>query len=171
MGSPIAEMIYENTGIDLIYIIGAVVILLLIVLILNIVTLCKLKKLARKYDRFTRGQDAESLEDTILKYLNKVDGVEKLLGMTREEIINLRRNQRLAFQKMGLVKYDAFFDLSGQLSYALVLLDQKDNGFILNSVYSRDGSYSYIKEIKDGSCETPLSKEEQKALEQAKNKA
>ena len=140
-------------------------------LVLNIVTLCKLKRLSYKCDRFTRGKDAESMEDTILGCLDKVDGVEKLLAIQREEIINLRKNQRLAVQKVGLVKYDAFFDLSGQLSFALAMLDQKENGFIINSVYSRDGNYSYMKEIKDGACALELSKEEREALEQAKNKA
>lgn len=171
MGSPIAEMIYENTGIDLIYIVIVLAVLAIAALVFNIITLCKLKKLERKYDRFTRGKDAESLEDTILEYLDKVDGVDKLLAISREELISLRKNQKIAFQKMGVVKYDAFFDLSGKLSYVVALLDQKDNGFVLNSVYSRDGSYSYVKEIKDGNCDIELSKEEKEALEQAKNRA
>ena len=70
---------------------------------------------------------------------------------------------------MGIVKYNAFFDLSGELSYSLALLDKMDNGFILNSVYSREGSYSYIKEVRAGECDIELSKEEKQALEQAKN--
>ena len=162
----------QSTGFDIVFVIAIIFAFLLIVsLVLNIVTLCKLKRLSYKCDRFTRGQDAESMEDTILGCLDKVDGVEKLLAIQREEIINLRKNQRLAVQKVGLVKYDAFFDLSGQLSFALAMLDQKENGFIINSVYSRDGNYSYMKEIKDGACALELSKEEREALEQAKNKA
>ena len=162
----------QSTGFDIVFVIAIIfAVLLSVSLVLNIVTLCKLKRLSYKCDRFTRGKDAESMEDTILGCLDKVDGVEKLLAIQREEIINLRKNQRLAVQKVGLVKYDAFFDLSGQLSFALAMLDQKENGFIINSVYSRDGNYSYMKEIKDGACALELSKEEREALEQAKNKA
>ena len=121
------------------------------------------------YEAFTRGKNGESLEDTVNEYLDKVDHSIDLLTMTREELINLRKNQKIAFQKMGIVKYNAFFDLSGELSYSLALLDKMDNGFILNSVYSREGSYSYIKEVRAGECDIELSKEEKQALEQAKN--
>ncbi len=169
MGSPISEMIYQYTGIDMIYFIGGFALLTLILLILMIVSLCKLRKLRKKYEAFTRGKNGESLEDTVNEYLDKVDHSIDLLTMTREELINLRKNQKIAFQKMGIVKYNAFFDLSGELSYSLALLDKMENGFILNSVYSREGSYSYIKEVKAGECDIELSKEEKQALEQAKN--
>ncbi len=170
MGSPISEMIYQYTGIDMIYFIGGFAVLTIILLILMIVSLCKLKKLRKKYEAFTRGKNGESLEDTVKEYLDKVDHTIDLLTMTREELINLRKNQKIAFQKMGMVRYDAFLDLTGQLSYSLALLDKSDNGFVLNSVYSREGSYSYIKEIKAGECEIELSKEEKQALDQAKNR-
>ena len=169
MGSPISEMIYQYTGIDMIYFIGGFALLTLILLILMIVSLCKLRKLRKKYEAFTRGKNGESLEDTVNEYLDKVDHSIDLLTMTREELINLRKNQKIAFQKMGIVKYNAFFDLSGELSYSLALLDKMENGFILNSVYSREGSYSYIKEVRAGECDIELSKEEKQALEQAKN--
>ena len=169
MGSPISEMIYQYTGIDMIYFIGGFALLTLILLILMIVSLCKLRKLRKKYEAFTRGKNGESLEDTVNEYLDKVDHSIDLLTMTREELINLRKNQKIAFQKMGIVKYNAFFDLSGELSYSLALLDKMDNGFILNSVHSREGSYSYIKEVRAGECDIELSKEEKQALEQAKN--
>ena len=169
MGSPISEMIYQYTGIDMIYFIGGFALLTLILLILMIVSLCKLRKLRKKYEAFTRGKNGESLEDTVNEYLDKVDHSIDLLTMTREELINLRKNQKIAFQKMGIVKYNAFFDLSGELSYSLALLDKMDNGFILNSVYSREGSYSYIIEVRAGECDIELSKEEKQALEQAKN--
>lgn len=168
MGSPISEMIYQYTGIDMIYFIGGFAVLTVFLLLLTIVSLCKLRKLRKKYEAFTRGKNGESLEDTVQEYLDKVDHTIDLLTMTREELINLRRNQKIAFQKIGMVRYDAFFDLSGKLSYSLALLDKTNNGFVLNSVYSREGSYSYIKEIKSGECEIELSKEEKQALEQAK---
>lgn len=169
MGSPISEMIYQYTGIDMIFFIGGFALLTIILLVLAIVSLCKLRKLRKKYEAFTRGKNGESLEDTVNEYLDKVDHSIDLLTMTREELINLRKNQKIAFQKMGIVKYNAFFDLSGELSYSLALLDKMDNGFVLNSVYSREGSYSYIKEIKSGECDIELSKEEKQALERAKN--
>ena len=69
-----------------------------------------------------------------------------------------------AYQKMGLVKYDAFNQMGGQLSFCLAMLDENNNGFILNSVHSTEGCYSYTKEIKKGECAIDLGKEETEAL-------
>ena len=65
---------------------------------------------------------------------------------------------------MGLVKYEAFNQMGGQLSFSLALLDENNNGFIINSVHSTEGCYSYTKEIKNGSCSISLGKEEEEAL-------
>ena len=63
-----------------------------------------------------------------------------------------------------MVKYDAFKQMGGRLSFSLALLDENNNGFILNSVHSSDGCYSYTKEIKNGGCEISLGEEEEQAL-------
>ena len=65
---------------------------------------------------------------------------------------------------MGIVKYDAFNQMGGKLSFSLALLDENNNGFILNSVHSTDGCYSYTKEIENGVCKISLGEEEEKAL-------
>lgn len=69
-----------------------------------------------------------------------------------------------AYQKMGIVKYDAFNQMGGQLSFSLALLDENNNGFIINSVHSTEGCYSYTKEIKNGESSISLGKEEEEAL-------
>ena len=71
------------------------------------------------------------------------------------------------FQKIGIIKYDAFNQIGGKLSFSLALLDENDNGFILNSVHSADGCYSYTKEIIKGECAISLGEEEKQALEMA----
>lgn len=169
--SPILEYVFQTTGIDTAYILAGMLLLLLILLIGMIVTLCKLKKLRRKLDRYMRGKDAESLEDTILSCMEKAEKVDQMNQLLREDIIGLRKNQKITFQKMGMIRYNAFRETSGDLSYALALLDQEENGFLINSVYSREGGYSYIKEIKNGESEILLSEDEQRALEKAKGKA
>lgn len=169
--SPILEYVYQVTGIDTAYILAGMLLLLLILLILIIVALCKLKKLRRKLDRYMRGKDAESLEETILSCIEKAEKVDQMNHILREDIIGLRKNQKITFQKMGMVKYNAFREMSGDLSFALALLDQENNGFLINSVYGNEGGYSYIKEIKNGESEILLSEDEQKALDKAKSQA
>ena len=140
--SPMLEYVYQTTGIDAAYILIGMAAVLLILLILIIVTLCKLKKLNRKFDRFMRGKDAESLEDTILSCIEKNEQIDQMNQLLREDIIGLRKNQRITYQKMGMVKYNAFREMSGDLSYALALLDQEENGFIINSVLEKAKSQS-----------------------------
>ena len=77
------------------------------------------------------------------------------------------KNMESTFQKMGLVKYDAFNQMGGQLSFCLVLLDENNSGFIINSVHSTEGCYSYTKEIKLGESSIPLGKEEEEAMAMA----
>ena len=85
----------------------------------------------------------------------------------KNDIRKLYKKLESAFQKFGLVKYDAFRQMGGQLSFSLALLDENNNGFLINSVHSTEGCYSYTKEIKQGECSISLSEEEVKALELA----
>ena len=57
--------------------------------------------------------------------------------------------------------------MGGKLSFSLALLDQNNDGFILNSVHSSEGCYSYTKEIKNGECSISLGSEEEVALNKA----
>ena len=85
----------------------------------------------------------------------------------KSDIKNIYKRLESAFQKVGLVKYDAFQQMGGQLSFSLAVLDENDNGFIMNSVHSAEGCYSYTKEIKQGQCSLTLGDEEKMALDMA----
>ena len=85
----------------------------------------------------------------------------------RKDIKDIQRRMAYCYQKMGLVKYDAFNQMGGKLSFCLVLLNDKNNGFLLNSVHSSDGCYSYTKRVKDGDSQIALSNEEKVAVERA----
>ena len=68
---------------------------------------------------------------------------------------------------MKLSCWEKMQKVGGRLSFSLALLDENNDGFVLNSVHSSDGCYTYTKEIKDGSCQITLGKEEQQALDMA----
>ena len=74
----------------------------------------------------------------------------------------------ITYQKIGVVKYDAFKEMGGKLSFVLALLDKNNSGILLNSVHStREGCYTYLKEIIKGESFLELSEDEKKALNQA----
>ena len=140
---------------------AGVMLLLLILLIINMVQTSKLKK---KYNSFMVGKDAKSLEDNLIKRINQVEEVLVSEKKNEENIEKLFRSMKVTFQKVGMVKYDAFNEMGGKLSFSLALLDQKNDGFIINAVHSREGCYTYIKEIIDGNSVLVLAEEEKEAL-------
>lgn len=148
----------------------ALVLLLLIVLFMEINTKSKLKKLTRKYEQFMKGKDGKSLESSILSRFEQVDSLWDQTKNNEKEINGIKKNLLRTYQKLGLVRYDAYDGMGGLLSFVLVMLDKQDNGYIINAVHNREGCYTYMKEIHVGEAAVELSEEEVEALEQAKNR-
>ena len=152
---------------DLGYLLAAVLVLavlILILLILLIVQMTKVKKLRKRLDKFVLGKDGESLEEEIASLYEDNKLLKTKEESNKKDIRTLYKKLESAYQKMGLIKYDAFSQMGGQLSFSLALLDENNSGFIINSVHSVEGCYSYTKEIKNGECSLELGKEEAEAL-------
>lgn len=156
-------------NIDIGYILIGSLVLFLILLVLLIVTMVKQSKLKKRYEAFMLGSDAKSMEEEISGLFQDINTLKGETKDNKKEIKHIYRRLETVFQKIGIVKYDAFQQMGGKLSFSLALLDENDNGFIMNSVHSTDGCYSYTKEIKNGECEISLGEEEQKALDMAMN--
>lgn len=145
-------------------------ILFLIVFFMEINTKSKLKKLTKKYEQFMKGKDGESLEKSILSRFEQVDSLWDQTKNNEKEINGIKKNLLKTYQKMGLIRYDAYDGMGGLLSFVLVMLDKQDNGYIINAVHNREGCYTYMKEIRMGEAAVELSEEELEALEQAKSR-
>ena len=168
MNSPILEYLMSY-GIDPAYIMIGISAVLILLIILYLVCIVKMKKLRKAYNCFMKGKDMESMEEVLMKQFDRIKVLEEADREKRKEINSLKILMQKSYQKAGLVKYDAFREMSGKLSYALALLDQNDNGVIITSMYSRDGCFSYPKEVIMGESKINLSEEEQEALEKAVN--
>lgn len=162
-------MITELFGIDSDYIIIALAAITLVLLILYIVNIVQITKLKKRYRIFMSGKNARNLENTLIERLDQVDGLLVANAENEKNIKQLFSNMKFTFQKVGLVKYDAFNEMGGKLSFSLALLNETNNGFVMNAVHSREGCYTYVKEIIDGNAIIMLSEEEKEALEMAKN--
>lgn len=133
-------------------------------IVLLIIQICKVNKLKGRLDKFLLGKDGTSLEQDIVGLCEDNKFLKNSTEKNKKDIRNLYKRMETAYQKMGLVKYDAFNQMGGQLSFSLALLDENNNGFIINSVHSTEGCYSYTKEIKNGDCAISLGTEEAEAL-------
>ena len=158
------------SGMDLGVILIVLSVLLITVTVLLILNIVKVKKLNEKYETFMQGKDAKSLEETIMKRFKEVDVLISENKKKTKQIEEINEILLTTFQKKGIVKYDAFHEMGGKLSFALVMLDKEDTGFVINAMHSREGCYTYIKEIIRGESYIPLGTEEKEALDKALGK-
>ena len=143
---------------------SALTVLLLLIVFINIIQMHKLKK---KYKMFMDGKNAKTLEESILSRMDQIDHLISSTQKNESDIQKIYKNMKTTFQKVGLVKYDAFHEMGGKLSFSLALLNEINDGFIVNAMHSREGCYTYIKEIIDGNSIIALADEEQEALDMA----
>ena len=159
----------SNIGLkDIIFVAGCMIMLLTILLL---VVLIKQAILIRKYKKFMKGSDARSLEEELRERMNIIDKLDGRLNSIEKNNTHISTKLDEVFQKIGIVKYDAFEEMGGKMSFALALLSDKNTGFVINAMHSREGCYTYIKVIKSGICDLDLSNEEKEALSQAMNKS
>ena len=154
-------------GMDIGYLFIGMTACILLLLILLIISFRKTSRLEKRLDKFMLGKDAKSLEKDIIALYEDNKFIKINMDKNKKDISTLYKNMESAFQKVGIVKYDAFQQMGGQLSFSLALLDENNNGFVLNSVHSTEGCYTYTKEIKNGECAISLGDEEKKALSMA----
>ncbi|NLZ80858.1 MAG: DUF4446 family protein [Clostridiales bacterium] len=161
--------VFNYIDIYSIYIMLIMIALIIFLFIETVVTNSKIRKIGKKYDLFMRGKDAESLEDSIMKQIKDITELKIADRKKDKSIKELQENIKLVYQKVGIVKYDAFKEMGGKLSFSLVLLDKHNTGFVMNSMHSREGCYTYIKEVIEGKTFITLGDEEKEALNMAIN--
>lgn len=112
----------------------------------------------------------ERLQDVRLLLLRQqtfMEEVDKNFSTLKEELKALREKQLETLQKVGFIRFDAFKDMGGELSFSLALLNGKDEGIVISSLHGREGSRVYGKTVRDGSSNFPLSEEEKEAIKRA----
>ena len=159
--------ICDYLGIDLEYIVLGLAGVAALLFLLLIINMCMIGKLKKKYRLFMGDTDAKSLEDKIEERLEQLNDLVESHYTNKEKIEKLESHMNVTFQKIGLVKYDAFNEMGGKLSFSLALLNEKDDGFVINAMHSREGCYTYIKEIIKGESYVELAEEEAEALDKA----
>ena len=149
------------------YIILGLTVLVIALVVLYIVNIVKIKKLNGRISELTKGKDGKSLEEIMTTRFGEIDKLKASNAKHTKQINAINEELLSVYKKVGIVKYDAFKEMGGKLSFTLALLDENNNGFLMNSVHSSDGCYSYTKRVKNGDSEIALSNEEKVAIERA----
>ena len=164
--------LFENMGLgnaDLRLIVFILAVLTLVLTVLCVILLVRSIKLTKTYRKFMTGKNVKSLESEIVKLFEDNKSMKEEISENRGNIRSLFKQMRRVYQKCSIIRYDAFKEMGGKLSFCLTLLNEDNDGFILNSVHSSAGCYNYLKQIRGGRCEIDLGTEEQKSLDAALN--
>lgn len=159
--------ILGSLGIDPFYLFIIMFMLQVALIVLLVLLYDKYNHLQRRYSTFMKGKNGKSLEKSIFKRFEKLEEVYAAVEENRNEIDKIYKKMESHYQKVGIVKYDAFHEMGGNLSFVLTMLDENNNGWIFNAMHSREGCYTYIKEIVKGESYIELGEEERQCLEKA----
>ena len=160
--------------VDTLYVVIGLLVITIAAIVLAIVAICKACAMTKKYEMMMEGSDGKSMEKMVRKYTDDIINLQKTSEDNTEAIKDIYEKMQLTFQKVGVNKYDAFHEMGGKLSFALCMLDKKDNGYVVNVMHSNDGCFAYIKVDwqsllldNNGKSYIELGKEEEKAVKQA----
>lgn len=159
-------MVLDNT--TLLFIAMAVIIILVIIcFILNMINTSKINTLL---DYSEDGDIITALQD----YYDKVDDLSKTISNSTDTVLLSRLSEcesksSISIKNIGIVNFDAFDDVKGNLSFALAMLNDNNDGIILTSLFGHNSCNTYVREIRNGEASIKLLNEEKEALSKAKN--
>ena len=159
--------ILNALGLDPAYIFIFMLVLFVILFVLYVNVTMKYNRLKNSYQIFMRGKDGKSLEESMREKYEEAEAILRVTRQNRQDIRDINRRLGNNYQKVGIVKYDAFNEMGGKLSFALAMLDGNDTGWVINAMHSREGCYTYAKEIVKGESFVEMSQEEVEALDKA----
>ena len=141
--------------------------LILVLLILIVYTMVRLSTMRARYREMMRGSETEDIEGMLIQHIHEVEQVAATNAHILEENELIRQFLRKTLVRTAMVRFRAFEDMGGDLSYAVAMLDANNDGVIFSSIFARADSRSYIKPIKNGSSEYSLTDEEKGVLREA----
>ena len=154
-------------GLDLSIVMLVLLVLVVALIVMVILLLKKCNNLTKTYKKFMTGKNVKSLESEIFNLFEDNKDMKEQIADNRRDIKSIFKQLRTVYQKCAIVRYDAFKEMGGKLSFCLTLLNEDNDGFILKSVHSSTGCYSYLKEVRGGRCPIDLGAEEQQSLDEA----
>lgn len=159
----ISDFILNNVQ----YFIIGLTLIFLIALIVFININIKLAKMTKRYRRLMTGMDGSNIERLLMGHIDEVREVVKQVNELDQQCRNNQITLNKCMQKVGVVRFSAFEGVGSDLSYAIALLDENNDGFVLSSIFTRDNSRTYVKPIEKLESTYALTTEELEAIDKA----
>lgn len=124
-----------------------------------------------KYRNLTKGANNINLSQVIENIVKRVELDQKMIDQISKDIANQQRQNLQNFQKYALIRFNPFEDTGGDQSFIAAFLDGQDNGIVISSLHSRNGTRIYAKPVSNKKATThEFSKEEKEVIEKAAQK-
>ncbi len=114
--------------------------------------------------RLLVGKSGASLEDAITALVQSVNETDKVNEAIQQHLIKMEERLQKSLQQVQTVRFNPFPDQGGNHSFALGLLDERGDGVVISTLYSREKTSVYAKPIKNRASEFELTKEERQAI-------
>jgi hypothetical protein len=136
-------------------------------LVIAILLAFRTTRMKTQYAVLSAADGRASFVEVVARKAEEVAGLRDDVALLADELRSTQRELQMAVRHVGVVRYDAFGDMGGRMSFSAALVDDHGNGFVLTSVHARSESRSYIKQLRGGMAEVNLSPEESAAVADA----
>jgi len=132
----------------------------------SVVLMLRLRRLAEDQRRAFDGVEVDVLA-ALARHTRRLDAIDGEVDSVRTHSSSVREELRSALSRIGIVRYDAFEEVGGELSFSLALLDEHDDGVVISSINGRSDGRTYLKTIEGAKSVSKLSDEEHAAIDAA----
>ncbi len=143
---------------------GVACALALLAVVVGVVALIRIRRLHRAYSLLQSDGSADSFVDAVGRQTREVAGLRQDVQSARSRLDAVQSDLAAALRHVAVVRYDAFGDMGGRLSFSVALLDDAADGLVLTSINGRTETRTYSKGVKAGTSEASLSPEEEQAV-------
>lgn len=144
-----------------------ITILFIVITCLNFALVITVIQKLKKYRTLLRGNEGKDLETVLLGLSDKIASTASDTHNLLADLANQKIKAAQHFQNWSLIRFKAFENTGGDQSFALALLDEMGNGFVISSIFGREESRVYCKSVQAGVSNYPLSQEEKEAIQKA----
>jgi len=140
-----------------------------VLVIINAFLIRRAYETSKKLDTLLEGGKIKSFKEVFLRQKERNSDLEGMIKEAFSKIKDLEEISKITIQKTGIVRFNPFNEMGGNQSFAVAILDSDNNGFVISSLFVKEGNRVYAKAIKDGRSDHPLSDEEKQAIIKAIN--
>jgi hypothetical protein len=135
-----------------------------VALLLAILAHVRVSRVRRGFAALEGPDGRQTVVDAVARSLNETQQLRSELAKARSDLDAARGELADALRHVSVVRYDAFGDMGGRLSFTAALLDDSGDGLVLTSIHGRSEARTYAKGVKAGASDVTLSPEEQQAI-------